>query len=466
MAVFKRCVCGVRRPSVRRLPRLAGTASLSILVASCVTYQPMPLDLTPHVALSVVDLKTDVAGTQLDVTKPLSVAEVAYLALENNPELRADRFDHKVSEAAVIDAGLLPNPSISAGYAVLLGGPATSDAWNIGFTEDLKAILTRSPRVESARFALYKVDADEVWKEWELISKTSVLVVDAIMGDKLRLLLEEANRLFQQRLERSRRALAQGNIDMSAAAPDFSALSDIQKQINDLAREQLSRRHDLNALLGLAPNAPLVLADTVEAPEIDPKQVDQMIADLPRRRPDLVALQLGYRSQEAKLRAAVLAQFPSLSFGPVYTSDTSQVRSFGPSLTVDLPIFNRNQGNIATEQATREKLAQEFSNRYAAGIIEIEASISEEALAQRQLDGLRATLGDAEKSATDAETAYRAGNLDERGYVDLVMRRITTLQEINAAEQTILENRVKIASLLGAGLPSLNFPSVDQEQSR
>jgi outer membrane protein TolC len=426
----------------------------------------MPLDLTPHVARSVSDLKTDVAGTQLDVTKPLGIADVIYLALENNPELRADRFDHKVAEAAVIDAGLLPNPSITAGYAVFLGGPATSDAWNLGFTEDLKAILTRSPRVESARYALFKVDADSVWKEWELISKTSVLVVDAIMSEKLRVLLDEANRLFEQRSERSRRALAQGNIDMSAAAPDFSALSDIQKQVNDLAREQLSRRHDLNALLGLAPDAPLVLADSIDVPEIDAKEVDRMIVDLPHRRPDLVALQLGYRSQEAKLRAAVLAQFPALSFGPTYTSDTSMVKSFGPTLTIDLPIFNLNQGNIAAERATRAKLAQEFSDRYAAAIIEIEASVSEQALASRQLDELQAKLGDVTKSASEAESAYRTSSLDERGYVDLVMRRISTQQEINGAQRTILENRVKIASLLGAGLPALNYPVVEQEHSQ
>ena len=34
-----------------------------------------------------------------------------------------------------------------------------------------------------------------------------------------------------------------------------------------------------------------------------------MLAALPRRRPDLIALQLGYASQEARTRAAVLGQF-------------------------------------------------------------------------------------------------------------------------------------------------------------
>ena len=34
--------------------------------------------------------------------------------------------------------------------------------------------------------------------------------------------------------------------------------------------------------------------------------------------------------------------------------DTSDVRTLGPQITFDLPIFDRNQGNIVVEEATRQ----------------------------------------------------------------------------------------------------------------
>jgi len=48
---------------------------------------------------------------------------------------------------------------------------------------------------------------------------------------------------------------------------------------------------------------------------IDVNAIEQVLASLPDRHPDLIALQLGYQSQEEKVRGAILAQFPLLSLG-------------------------------------------------------------------------------------------------------------------------------------------------------
>ena len=81
------------------------------------------------------------------------------------------------------------------------------------------------------------------------------------------------------------------------------------------------------------------------------------------RRLDLVALKIGYKSQEEKLRGAVLGQFPKITTGFSQARDTTNVGTSGFSITIGLPFFDRNQGQIAVESATREQLFNEYIDR-------------------------------------------------------------------------------------------------------
>jgi outer membrane protein TolC len=367
-----------------------------------------------------------------------------------------------VAEAQLIQAGILPNPSLAANYGFLLGGPAAFDSWSVGLTQDLKSIITISAKREGAKYELRQVDAEMVWAEWELVSKVALLVVDIVEGDQKARLLERTRGILDDLNSRAQRAYTQGNLDVSAVAPLSAALSGVDKDSADLAREQQSRHNDLDALLGLAPGVSFAIDPAIDLRPIAAEDVQKLLPDVTHRRPDLVALQLGYHSQEAKVRAAILGQFPALVFGGSYNVDTSHVRSGGPSISMDLPIFDRNQGQIAIEQATRQKLHDEFTSRLAAATTEIEASLAEDDLIERQLTVLQAALPGATKIEQAGASAYRAGNINGQSYVDLVSTRLSKEEDINALQQLLVESRIKIAGLLGMGIPSVIFPAYEE----
>jgi outer membrane protein TolC len=193
--------------------------------------------------------------------------------------------------------------------------------------------------------------------------------------------------------------------------------------------------------------------------QIDSKAVMHALEDLADRRPDLIALQLGYRSQDEKFRGAIVGQFPALTFGPSYSRDTSDVRSFGPQLTMDLPIFDRNQGNVAIEKSTRAQLRAEFNARLSAAHSEVLASLATQRLIARQLEEERAEMPVLKGFASQAESAMNAGNIDERAYVDLVSANYAKQQAILTLEQLLLEQEVAIATLIGAGMPRASMPT-------
>ncbi len=419
----------------------------------CETYEPLPLDTAPRLLADPAALRH--AGlAAFDPSRPLDADAFVILAVENNPDLRAGRADHAVAQAQLLQAGLLPNPQIGGNYGSLLSGPGTIDSWGASFSQDIKSLITLSAQRSAAEQEARKVDADLLWQEWQITGKARLLYIDTVEQDKLHDLLLEARSLVAARAEHSRRALAAGDLDLTTAAPDFTAAADLDKQLADLDRQSLSRRHEVAALLGLTPDVALRFAGPITLPPID----EAALPDLAAHRPDLVALQLGYRSQEEKLRGAILAQFPALSFGGAYGSDTSHIQTFGPQITLELPIFNRNQGNIAIERATRAKLHDEYANRLDTARGEVLAMLREQALLAAQTTQVKAALAEASRIAAQAEAAFKTGAIDERSYVDLQMTRLGRQQELVALEQQALEQRAALATLTGTGMPAITVP--------
>ena len=436
---------------------------IMLCLSGCQSYATLALEQRPHLASRLSDLKLGPAseaspGGAVDPDRPLTAAGLALLVVENNPDLRAARARRGVSEAQVVQAGLLPNPQLTGSLGFLLGGPGTANAWTAGLGEDVKALVTLSATRAAARASLASLDAELLWQEWQTVSKARLLFVDTVEAAQQRRLLVEEEELFADRYRRSKRAVEQGNLPLSAAVPDLAALSDVENRLADLDRQAETRQHDLDALLGLSPEVVLNLDPHIDLPPLDATAVEGMLPQLAQRRPDLVALRLGYEAEEAKLRGAILAQFPALILGGTGGRDTTGVLSAGPSITIDLPIFNRNQGNIAIERAPRAELHAEFTARLTAATGEVRALIAEQALLQRQVEAARSRLPELETASARADTAFRAGNLDERGYVDLAASLIAQRQTIVALEQSLLEQQVALATLTGEGMPVATLP--------
>jgi outer membrane protein TolC len=387
----------------------------------------------------------------------LTLDDITLLALRNNPDLVAVRQQRGVAQAQVLAAGILPNPVASGSYGFLLGGPGTTAAVTAGVSQDLKSLVTLSSSRAAARHAARDIDAQLLWQEWQTIAKVRLLAADLMEGEKLHRLIEENTAQLQDLLSRNRDALTQGDTTLTALVPDLSAQASARKQQDDLERLQSTRRRDLNVLLGLAPLVVLPLSETLDVPPVDTEMIERQLANLADRRPDLIALQLGYQSQEDKVRGAILAQFPLLSLGVTGGHDNSDIRTFGPQITLELPLFNRNQGNIALARATRNQLHAEFSARLANSRAEVQSLLADMELLQRQLVLKRPQLTELDQIVGRARGAYHDGDLDERTFVDLLTARNAKQQEILAIEQTLLEQQIAVATLTGAGMPPVTL---------
>ena len=141
---------------------------------------------------------------------------------------------------------------------------------------------------------------------------------------------------------------------------------------------------------------------------------------------------MGYESQEADLRVAVLSQFPRINIGFQEARDTTNVITTGFGITIDLPFFDRNQGQIAIEQATRKHLFDEYIARLFEAQFEIARILSDMKSIQNQLSTTEETLPSLEQLVQTYNTALQNGNAEILSYYnvrnELINKQIEVLK--------------------------------------
>ncbi len=445
-------------------PLLALVAAFAVIagLSGCASYHPAPLPQRANLApgLASLDLTIPASGPRdpprtIDIGAALTVDQIGLLAILNDPDLKSERGLLDTARAGLLQATLLPDPSANLGYGALIGGPGTASSITASLAEDIAAIITRGARIKSAQAHLGQVDADQLWREWQVAQKARQLAVDIDAGNRTIQLTGREHRLLLGEVAQVRAAIAKGNLTVTALAPLLTAVNAAEQSLRTLRLTQLTNWQALDGLLGLVPSVRFAIARPDFAPL--PSGLEKLVADLPERRPDLAALRLGYRSAEEDVRAAILGQFPAFTLGASYGSDTTKVVSAGPSFTFALPIFDRNQGNIAKSRATRGLLHEQYQARLDSAVANIHALIARLGRLSDDLAEARRAARDAASLAATARRAYAQGNLDARTLTDYETTALEREIEIAAIERSIAEDRIFLAIELGLDLPRMRL---------
>ena len=390
------------------------------------------------------------AAISIDPAGPFSPDQLAVLAVVINPGLRARRAERALAEAQVVQAGILPNPQLSLGTDLAVSSPAgdATRGSSLGLGWDFTSLITRGAKRDAALAHVEQVALDIAWQEW-LIAEGTKQAAFRVAGAQQRLALTQAlEQVLGAQQQVMSRAFALGmrtRLDEVAAA---LAAADAHRQTLDAESEIETHRLALNRLLGLPPER-AVAVQVVQWPTtiVWPPRLTE---DIQHQRLDLLALRCGYESQEASLRAAVLGQFPRISINLARATDTSKVRTLTLGVAIELPLFDRNQGVIASESATRERLFDEYVERVFAARSDLAQAQAEAAAISRRIADADHTIAGLELHAQDvarAETNHTVDVLTANGIASQVLlRRIDVL----TLRQQLAE--VRIASELAAGI--------------
>lgn len=438
-------------------PRCAILLATLLPIIGCQAYQPKPLDLQQHardwaqrslddpaIVEAAARLATPGDGDAVyDAADGLTLREAEPVALVYNADLRAQRLRAKVPLAGAEFAGLWDDPELDGD--LLRFTQSVDDPWITGVGLSFTVPLSGRLRVEEDQAW---AEVEHAWliaaqAEWALLAE---LRAQWVAWSALHLRLE-ATRDYLEELEPLAqmvdRLVEAGEVDPASArllAIDAAGRRLDQARLE--AQEQLARL-GLHALLGLTPDAAVVLVPTMPEGSGDAGEAMSPV-DALAGHPDLLLARAAYANAELALERELVKQYPDLQIGPRLEDEEGQSR-IGVGFGLPLPLWNRNQRGIAEATAARDATAAEAQATLQRLSAELVAARTNLASADRHAAMTQETL------VPMAEQQVRAlRGLAELGEVDVLLLReaLSSVTEARLAVIDAVEQRASAAARL------------------
>lgn len=414
-----------------------------LALGGCAIYSPDPLPKTTQFK----------ALPKTEVARPLGMIEVAQLAVLNSPELEIERQKKNVLEAQAFQAGLLPNPQASAGIdRPTDNGAGLINGYSYGLSFDLLGLITHPADSAIARAKRKQAREDLLWQEWQTVAKARLLFTQAQIASQRVAFLSTAKSSFHLDTKAINAAAAKGDLAPDLAESDLAVLADLQGQLGTAQRQEITALSDLRALLNLAPDASLKLRD-LGSPSIPvSSDVDTALKKVIDKRPDLIALRDGYAAQEETVFKAVLSQFPNLQIGFTRARDTSDVHTTSFGVTLNLPLFDRGQGHVAIERATRDQLHAEYQNRINQTESNTAKLQSEDVVTEQRLKALEPEIALLKAHALNAASSAQSGDISVALEMQFIQSWLSRQNELLDLREALWKNVIALDTLLASPL--------------
>ena len=404
----------------------------------------------------------------------LTVEQLVDSGFRRRADLLAAQQRLAIAEGRLIQAGLRPNPVLDSEYGSprFLGGSSEANL-DVGITQLFETAGKRSKRIQVARAERDQVRAEVLALQRQSAAEMRAAYARAVgLGRQLdaleRLIAadEELVRVTQARLNEG--DVAPLDLNLVRVETDRFRAQAIKTRA-ELETEIIS----LRALAGMETIEPLQIAPLPERPPRLDLAVSELAEIALRERADLKAARLAEDAAAARIGLARAQGTPNVAASARYSrekkiTDLPDALGVGPvrqtdnflrfGVSVEIPIFNRNQGEIAA--ALGERIQVQHQREF------VEANIKRDvALAYRRYRAAAEALvlyttqiiPTAEKNLQAVRAAYNAG---EFSVFDVVAEQRRLIENETAYNDVLNDYYSALAELeraLGTTLPPSGF---------
>lgn len=446
--------------------------------AGCRRYEALPLDAKAkasalaqpdlaRVEMQVKDLRHPILKPmQVNFSDGLSPEEAAVVAVVANPDLRALRDQRALAAAQLLDAGLLPDPILSHSQDVPVGGNGAGlvTAHNTQLSLDLTGMLTRGLRRRAAQSGQRAVDLEVAWAEWQVAESAKLSVHRIQTFENLTTLADESAKLLADNLQAVEKSAVAGDAPIGDLAAARAAFDAGQRNALSLRQARDHERQSLNALLGFAPDAQVLLEAPRDGRSRAAVPAEQELVAALDQRLDLVALQKGYESSDARLRLAVWSQFPSIGLSFGRASDTSNIVTHGFGVGISLPLFNRGRGAVAVAEATRQQLHDQYLARLFHGRQDLAQILSDLKIVTQLIATAEGVLPALVAQVKASDAAFGKGHLDRLGRNQAHLTLLSQRGNVAGLQLSLEELGVALEIAAGRILPPGSTPNLTQQE--
>ena len=380
-------------------------------------------------------------------------------AQERNPELKFYEAEILAAKGGRKTAGILANPELSSsvGQKTARGGGLSAEgvAWSVSVVQPFewpgriglrKAIANRDIELAQLGYERFKV---------ALTGRVRTLAYGLIAAQEKAAAAREVADRFQALREVLVQRDPAGLTPMLETRVIEATELTMQRKASEATLAMQSALLELNQLRGAAPEAQLSVASTHLA--FRPAGSMEMLVALART-----------NNFELRLRAVELAQqgfrvelaknerYPSISVGPTISEERAgdSERIIGVGVSLPLPLWNRNTGNIEASKARR--MQAEASLNVVGREIErkvVEAALIYETKLREMAKWRPDSVEHFREAAQVADRHYRLGAVQISTYVELQKQYLEAVEGLLDTKKETLEAAQQIELLTGLPMP-------------
>jgi len=304
------------------------------------------------------------AQTSVSEKKTITLEELQQMALQNNPTFRQSAANIQAAEGRKKQSGLYPDPTVGYQGEQIRGGSFHGGEQGFFVQPDivLGGKLGLNRKIFDQELQQAVTEADE--QKLRVVTNVRMSYIQALAAQQTLELRQDLSKLANDTVDTSHQLANVGQAD----APDVleSEVEAQQAQLAVTMAEQNQQRvwKALAAVVGNPRLALMKLEGRLE--DTPPVNADELVEKIVNESPAVRIAELGVKRAEAALARAKREPIPDLQLRAGMQQNgelLSDGRSVGlqgfADVGVRIPIFNRNQGNIATAKADAERAKRE-----------------------------------------------------------------------------------------------------------
>jgi cobalt-zinc-cadmium efflux system outer membrane protein len=269
------------------------------------------------------------------------------IALLNNPNLQAVYEELGITQADIVEAGLLENP-VLFGQVRWPDKSGDSTSYDFGITQNFLNLLMQPARkkLSTIRFEQVKLHvADQVIR---LVAEVQKSYFTALGAMQIRDLRNEITLAAESSFELAQRLYAAGNIGDLELAKENALYEQARLELANREANLLDAREQSTRLMGLwgpqihwrlPEQLPEIPADEMTLEHLESVAIENRL-DLAAEKKELEALA---QALEITIDWRWVGQ---IEVGVSTERETDRTWVSGPSLSIELPIFNQRQADI------------------------------------------------------------------------------------------------------------------------
>jgi cobalt-zinc-cadmium efflux system outer membrane protein len=304
------------------------------------------------------------AQTTPSAQKTITLEELQQMALQNNPTFRQSAANIQAAEGRKRQSGSYPNPTVGYQGEQIRGGSFHGGEQGFFVQQDivLGGKLGLNRKIFDQELKEAETEAEE--QKLRVVTNVRMSYTQAVAAQQTLELRQNLSKLADDAVETSHQLANVGQAD----APDVleSEVEAQQAQLAVAMAEQNQQRvwKALAAVVGI-PRLPLMKLEG-KLEDTPPVNADELVEKIVNESPAVRIAELGVKRAEAALARAKREPIPDLQLrggmqqNGELLSDGRAVGLQGfADVGVRIPIFDRNQGNIAIAKAEAERAERE-----------------------------------------------------------------------------------------------------------